>query len=332
VLGLLDVTTVGDALTDIAGATLAGGLVVAIRAVEAERRQTLPTRLAVVAMGRLGGHEMGYGSDADVMFVHEPYARSAGDGAEEREASEAANSVVSELRRLLAVPAPDPPLVVDAGLRPEGRQGPLVRTLASYAAYYERWSHVWEAQALLRADPVCGDRDLQRRFVELIDPIRWPASGLPPADAREILRIKARVDAERLPRGADPTTHTKLGRGGLADVEWTAQLVQLRNAGRLPALRTTRTVPSLRAATAAGLLTVADADALVAAWQLASRARNAVLLVTDKASDSLPRDARDLAAVSRVLGYPPLESGRFLEDYRRVTRRARAVVDRVFWK
>jgi [glutamine synthetase] adenylyltransferase / [glutamine synthetase]-adenylyl-L-tyrosine phosphorylase len=327
VLGLVDVTTVGDALSDIAGASLAGGLVVAIRAVESERRQTLPTDLAVVAMGRLGGREMGYGSDADVMFVHAPH-----DGTEERAASEAANAVVSELRRLLAVPAPDPPLAVDAGLRPEGRQGPLVRTLASYAAYYERWSHVWEAQALLRAEPVCGDLDLQRRFVELIDPIRWPASGLPAGDAREILRIKARVDAERLPRGADPTTHTKLGRGGLSDVEWTAQLLQLRNAGRVPALRTTRTVPALRAATDTGLLDSADADALVAAWQLASRARNAVMLVTDKASDSLPRDTRDLAAVSRVLGYPPHESGRFLEDYRRVTRRARAVVDRVFWK
>ncbi len=327
VLGLLDIDAVGDALTDIAAASLAGGLMAAVRAVETERRQSLPTRLAVVAMGRFGGHEMSYGSDADVMFVHEPY-----DGTDEREASEAAIAVVSELGRLLAVPAPDPPLVVDAGLRPEGRQGPLVRTLASYAAYYARWSHVWEAQALLRAEPVCGDANLQRSFVELIDPIRWPASGLPGSDAREILRIKARVDAERLPRGADPTTHTKLGRGGLSDVEWTAQLLQLRHAGSVPELRTTRTVPALRAATTAGLLEAADADVLVAAWRLASRARNAVMLIRDKASDSLPRDARDLAAVSRVLGYPPLESGRFLEDYRRVTRRCRAVVDRVFWR
>jgi len=325
VLGLLDVDEVGGAASDIAAATIAGGLAVAIRAIEAERRTALPTRIAVVAMGRFGGHEMSYASDADVIFVHEPY-----DGVVEREASDAAIAVVSELRRLLALPAPDPPVGIDAGLRPEGKQGPLVRTLASYAAYYKRWSHVWEAQALLRAEPVCGDEGLQRRFLELIDPIRWPASGLPARDAREILRIKARVDAERLPRGADPTTHTKLGRGGLADVEWTVQLLQLRSAGTVPELRTTRTVEALEAARVAGLLAPEDVDALLAAWRLATRVRNAVMLVRDRPSDSLPREARELAAVSRVLGYAPLESGRFVEDYRRITRHARAVVERLF--
>ncbi|HEY8455315.1 MAG TPA: bifunctional [glutamine synthetase] adenylyltransferase/[glutamine synthetase]-adenylyl-L-tyrosine phosphorylase [Actinopolymorphaceae bacterium] len=326
VLGLVDVDTVCEALTDIAAATLSSGLIVATRAVEAQRRRTLPARLAVVAMGRFGGHEMGYGSDADVMFVHEPV-----EGADEHEATESATAVVSELRRLLALPATDPPLIVDADLRPEGRQGPLVRTLASYAAYYRRWSRVWEAQALLRAEPTCGDPDLCRRFTELVDPIRWPAAGLSDADAREILRIKARVDAERLPRGADPTTHTKLGRGGLADIEWTVQLLQLRHAGSVPGLRTTRTVQALDVARATGLVTEADANALISAWRLATRARNAVLLVRDRPSDSLPRDARELAAVSRLLGYAPLETSKFVEDYRRVTRRARAVVDRLFW-
>jgi glutamate-ammonia-ligase adenylyltransferase len=220
---------------------------------------------------------------------------------------------------------------VDAGLRPEGRQGPLVRTLASYASYYRRWSHVWEAQALLRAEPICGDEELRQRFVELVDPIRWPAGGLSADDIREIRRIKARVDAERLPRGADPTTHTKLGRGGLADVEWTVQLLQLRHAARLPALRTTRTVEAVHAATSADLLSPSDADALLAAWRLATRTRNAIMLVRNRPSDSLPREPRELSAVSRVLGYAPLESGRFVEDYRRLTRHARAVVDRVFW-
>ncbi|WP_020573273.1 bifunctional [glutamine synthetase] adenylyltransferase/[glutamine synthetase]-adenylyl-L-tyrosine phosphorylase [Actinopolymorpha alba] len=325
-LGLVEADVVGEALTDLAAATVAGGLAAAVRAVEVVRGEALPTRLAVVAMGRFGGHEMGYASDADVIFVHEPYA-----GVEEKAAADAAMAVITELRRLLALPTPDPPLVVDASLRPEGRQGPLVRTLASYAAYYRRWSHVWEAQALLRAEPLCGDPDLRQRFVDLIDPLRWPSAGLSAADIREIRRIKSRVDAERLPRGADPTTHTKLGRGGLADVEWTVQLLQLRHAAEIPALRTTRTVPALRAAVEASLLEPADAEALESAWRLATRARNAIMLVRDRPSDSLPREARDLAAVSRLLGYGPQESGRFLEDYRRITRRARGVVDRLFW-
>ncbi|GAA2756553.1 bifunctional [glutamine synthetase] adenylyltransferase/[glutamine synthetase]-adenylyl-L-tyrosine phosphorylase [Actinopolymorpha rutila] len=327
VLEMIDVDAVGEALTDITAATLSGGLVAAVRSVAAQGRPTIPTRLAVVAMGRFGGHEMSYGSDADVIFVHEPY-----DGADEKEAADAATAVVSELRRLLAAPAPDPPVGVDADLRPEGRQGPLVRTLASYTSYYARWSHVWEAQALLRAESVCGDPGLRERFMELVDGLRWPDTGLTDDDEREIRRIKARVDAERLPRGADPTTHTKLGRGGLADVEWTVQLLQLRHGAEVPGMRTTRTVRALEAATDAGLVAREDADDLLAAWRLATRARNAMMLVRDRRSDSLPRDPSDLAAVSRLLGYEPLESGLFLEDYRRITRHARSVVERIFWE
>ncbi|NEB69468.1 glutamate-ammonia-ligase adenylyltransferase, partial [Streptomyces fulvissimus] len=97
----------------------------------------------------------------------------------------------------------DPPLLIDPDLRPEGKTGPLVRSLASYAAYYRRWSQVWEAQALLRAEPVAGDAELGARFVELVDPLRYPAEGLGEDGAREIRRLKARMESERLPRGAD---------------------------------------------------------------------------------------------------------------------------------
>jgi len=254
------------------------------------------------------------------------------EGAAEQEASEAAHAVVHELRRLLSVPSPDPPLAVDADLRPEGRQGPLVRTLASYAAYYDRWSHVWESQALLRADPVAGDADLGARFVELVDPLRYREGGLDEAAVREIRRIKARVEAERLPRGADPARHTKLGPGGLADVEWTVQLLQLRHAAELPGLRTPRTLEALAAARQAGLVTPDQAQVLAHAWRTASRVRNAVLLVRGRPSDSLPTDLRELSGVARVLGYPPGASGELVDDYRRATRRARAVVERVFYR
>jgi [glutamine synthetase] adenylyltransferase / [glutamine synthetase]-adenylyl-L-tyrosine phosphorylase len=316
--GLLDVAQVGEALTDIATATLSGTL-------EVIGRPDPPTRIAVVAMGRFGGHELGYGSDADVVFVHDPLP-----GVDEREASDYAAQVATELRRLLALPGADPPLAVDADLRPEGRQGPLVRTLASYEAYYRRWSAVWEAQALLRADPLCGDPELCERFRELIDPLRYPPA-IPEKDVREIRRIKARVDAERLPRGADPATHTKLGRGGLADIEWTVQLLQLRHAHEIPGLRTTRTLPALRAAVGAGLVKEVDAGVLENAWRTATRVRNAVMLVRGRPGDSLPRDPRDLAAVARVCGYSPGQTSRFGDEYQRITRRARAVVDRLFW-
>ena len=236
------------------------------------------------------------------------------------------------MRRLLSLPASDPPLEVDPDLRPEGKNGPMVRTVESYAAYYAKWSHVWEFQALLRADAVAGDEDLRRRFTELIDPLRFPAEGISEADVVEIRRIKARVDDERLPRGADRHTHLKLGRGGLADVEWTVQLLQMRYAGRVESLRTPQTLPALEAAAAAELISTEDAATLAEAWRLVSRVRNAVTLVRGKPSDQLSRDAQERAAVASVLGYPQGSSDQMVNDYLRTTRRAHAVVERVFWE
>ncbi len=206
-----------------------------------------------------------------------------------------------------------------------------MRTLSSYARYYAGWSHVWESQALVRAEPVAGDVALGERFRALIDPVRYPGAGLEDAAVREIRRIKARVEAERLPRGADPVLHTKLGRGGLADVEWTVQLLQLRHAHAVPALRTTRTTAALSAAAQAGLLTAADAATLLEAWRAASRVRNAVLLWRGRAGDSLPTDAREAGGVARIVGYAPAQTGTLRDDYRRLTRRARGVVERTFY-
>ncbi|MEN1884961.1 bifunctional [glutamine synthetase] adenylyltransferase/[glutamine synthetase]-adenylyl-L-tyrosine phosphorylase [Streptomyces mirabilis] len=317
------VDQVGGAVSDLTAATLAGTL----RAVVRDKwGDTLPTRFAVIGMGRFGGHELGYGSDADVLFVHEPRQ-----GVDEQEASRAANAVVSEMRRLLQVSSADPPLLIDADLRPEGKSGPLVRTLNSYAAYYRRWSLVWESQALLRAEIVAGDEDLGRRFIELVDPLRYPAEGLGDDAVREIRRLKARMESERMPRGADPTLHTKLGRGGLSDVEWTVQLFQLQHGWVEPGLRTTRTREALGAACAAGLVSGEDAAILDEAWVLATRVRNAVMLVRGRAGDTFPSDGRELAAVGRYLGYGPGHVGDMLEDYRRITRRARAVVEVLFY-
>jgi glutamate-ammonia-ligase adenylyltransferase len=323
-LGLMPVEQVCAALSSVWVAVLQATLESVEHAIDGG---PAPARLAVIGMGRLGGGELGYGSDADVLFVCEP-----ANGADEQDAVRYATTVAETVRRRLAAPSPDPALVVDADLRPEGRSGPLVRTLESYRTYYARWSQAWEAQALLRASAVAGDPDLGRRFLHMVDPIRYPADGIDAATVTEIRRIKARVDAERLPRGADRTTHTKLGHGGLADVEWTIQLLQLQHAGDVPELRTTSTLEGLREASEAGLLSADDARELAAGWTMATRARNAVMLVRGKPGDQLPRSGRELHAVAAAMGYPPDgDSGVFLDDYRRATRRARAVVERVFY-
>ncbi|WP_306323538.1 MULTISPECIES: bifunctional [glutamine synthetase] adenylyltransferase/[glutamine synthetase]-adenylyl-L-tyrosine phosphorylase [unclassified Streptomyces] len=317
------VDQVGAAVSDLTAATLDGTLRAVVRDGWGD---TLPTRFAVIGMGRFGGHELSYGSDADVLFVHQPR-----EGVSDHEAAQAANKVVSEMRRLLALPSSDPPLLIDADLRPEGKSGPLVRTLKSYEAYYRRWSLVWESQALLRAEPVAGDEELGRSFIELVDPLRYPAEGLGDDAVLEIRRLKARMESERLPRGADPTLHAKLGRGGLSDVEWTVQLLQLRHGWVEPGLRTTRTREALAAACAAELISAEDAATLDEAWVLASRVRNAVMLVRGRPGDTFPSDGRELGAVGRYLGYDPGHVGDMLDDYRRITRRARAVVEERFY-
>ena len=177
-----------------------------------------------------------------------------------------------------------------------------------------------------------GDLDLRRRFEELIDPLRFPEEGISEDDVIEVRRIKSRVDQERMPKGADPQLHLKLGRGGLTDIEWTIQLLQMRYAGRVPELRTTQTLAALEAAAGADLLPEEDAKTLATGWRMVSRMRNAVTLARGKSGDQLPRDTRERAAVATILGYPPGGTDEMVNDYLRATRRARRVVEHAFWE
>lgn len=331
-------------LSDATDAVLAGALSVATGLVIAQREGAeavaqgpdaagaWPGALAdhaVIAMGRLGGREIGYASDADVLFVHEPRP-----GVGEDAAAKEADAVARAMVRLLAAARPHP-LEVDADLRPEGRQGPMSRSLQAYADYYGRWAQVWERQALLRARACAGDAALGRRFEELVAPLRWAPAGLSAEELREIRRIKARVETERLPRGVAPARHLKLGPGGLSDVEWSAQVLQLADAGRIEGLRTTSTLEALQQAAACGLLSADEAGRLAAAWILASRLRAAIVLGTGRSSgprsEVLPDAIRDIRLVGRLIG---LESGaeRQIEDlYRRSARHARGVAEMIIF-
>jgi glutamate-ammonia-ligase adenylyltransferase len=222
------------------------------------------------------------------------------------------------------------PVELDAGLRPEGKNGPLVRSLDAYRQYYERWALGWEAQALLRARDVIGDGALRADFMLMADAVRYP-EGFGESDAREIRRIKARVESERLPQGADATRHLKLGRGSLSDVEWAVQLLQLHHGRRLEGLRTPSTLLALSVLEAEGIVTSSDAEELREAWLLASRVRTALTLFGARATDVLPVDRETLEGAARLMGYQPGSATALDEQYLRVTRHARVVFERVFY-
>lgn len=320
VLDQVGVDELARTLTDITEATIQA----ALRAV---RRDVVPPEddamdFSIIAMGRFGGAELGFGSDADVLFIYDA------NGVDPQRAQQHATKIVAGLREHLTDHRL--PLELDADLRPEGRNGPIVRTLEAYTQYYRRWSLSWEAQALLRARGIAGSAKLIARFTALADSIRFPQQ-VSMQDVREIKRIKARVEGERLAQGADPRRHLKLGPGTLSDVEWMVQVLQLQYGHRVPDLRTTSTLQALDAAVLADLFPSADAEKMRSAWLLASRLRSAMTLLTGQTKDVLPRELRELDALGRLLGYPDRSASILEEDYLRVTRRARRVFEKQFY-
>jgi glutamate-ammonia-ligase adenylyltransferase len=306
--GKLTTEQVGIALSNVYATVIETALKGATLAVEQERGKEVSTNMCVIAMGRFGGFELGYGSDADVMFVHEPKK-----DADPQDAEKCALDIANRLRTLLMQPSVDPPLEIDADLRPEGKNGPLVRTLDSYLAYYQKWSAPWEAQALLRALPVAGDLTLGAKFIQGINKTRYPENGVSEENLREMRRIKARMESERLPRGADVNLNTKLGRGGLKD----------------ESLRITATLPALRACVKAELISETDAKSLSESWTLATWIRNAQMLSRAKANDQIPTDINELSAIAFTLNQK--SHAQLIEDYRRITRRARLVMEKIFY-
>ena len=222
-------------------------------------------------------------------------------------------------------------MVVQTDLRPEGKGGPLVRTVSSYLSYYARWSSVWEAQALLRARSAAGEQELASAVLEGVEGLRYPDGGLTAAQVAEIRRLKSRMENERIPRGTDKERHLKLGSGGLSDVEWTIQLLQLQHAGARSALRTPSTLQAIDAAEGLELLTAEQAADLREGWVHVSRVRNAIMLVRGRPGDALPVDYREQSAVAELAGYDPGQRSRLVDDTIRVMRRASWVVNQVFW-
>ena len=304
IVGLAGVDATAADLTDLARTTVADAL------------DALEPRLpfAVVALGRFGGGELSYASDLDVVFVH---------GGTTVEDAVAADELATRLLRSLRGSGPTTHLYdVDLGLRPEGRDGALARSIDGYASYFARWAEVWERQAMLRALPVAGDADLCARFQAVAENFVW-GQPFTTVHAKEVRRVKARVERERLPARDDPEFHLKLGRGALADVEFCVQLLQLTRG-----VAATGTMEALARLDQAGVLDPVDTAILAGAYRTCEQLRNRLYLILGTGADSIPRAPEDLRRLARSLGTSPVE---LRERYRRDTRRARAVVERLFY-
>jgi glutamate-ammonia-ligase adenylyltransferase len=269
--------------------------------------------MAVVAMGRFGGAELAYGSDLDVLLVFDDAKLAAEDAEPQAESFLKLISGETPVQRLYDL---------DLSLRPEGRKGHLARSLKAFEGYYDRWAQVWERQALTRGRVIAGDPAVGACFAEIAHHFVW-GKELSDDDAREIRRMKARIERERVPSGEDPQFHLKLGPGSLSDVEWTVQLLQLRTG-----VRAEGTLEALGSLTSAGALGTDDANVLAEAYRFCEAARNRLYLVRGRPGDSLPPPGHHLTAVARSLGMTAPE---LRDQYRRLTRRARRVTERVFY-
>ncbi|WP_440201429.1 bifunctional [glutamine synthetase] adenylyltransferase/[glutamine synthetase]-adenylyl-L-tyrosine phosphorylase [Bifidobacterium pullorum] len=329
--GVMDDHTALAAMTDVYDAVIDASLAWAVRNQrEAMGLDEAPAAITVIGMGRYGGREVNFSSDADAILIQR-----ATDGADEGTAARFAKAVVGDLRQILQGPVSlEPKIELDLDLRPEGKNGPLVRSYDSCVSYYGSWCSTWEHQALLRARHAAGDAELAGDFLgQVADPLRYPLTTLTDAELGEIRKLKARMEAERLPRGVRRDRHLKLGKGGLSDVEWTVQLLQLEHAGAEPSLRVGSTIPALLELKRLGHIAPADADVLEAAWRICTAARNGNYLWNGRAAqaDIIPDDIYSLGGVAVYLGYEAHRGQRFENELLSAMRRCREVVECLFY-
>lgn len=321
-------------MTDVYDALLQAALTWGQRHQMRERElsdSAMPARMAFIAMGRYGGREVNFSSDADVMFLYER-TDVADDGAL---AASFARGVLDDVRAILSGPiSREPTIDLDFDLRPEGKNGPLLRSYDSYREYYRKWASTWEYQALLRARFAAGDEDLGAHFLsEIANPLRYPTTDLQPKQVQEIRKLKARMEAERLPRGVRRERHLKLGKGGLSDVEWTVQFLQLCHAGADTLLQTVSTTAALHRLEESGIISASDERSLEESWKFTTDARNANFLWQGRAdqADVLPDDSYSLGGISACMNRGSHRGQEFENELLAVMRHCREVMDRLFY-
>lgn len=330
--GLIDDDTSMLAMSDVFDAILDATLQWSMReAVSVMNLNAPQAEIAIIALGRYGGKEVNFCSDADIMVIYKPV----GEVCDLNAAHRFAQKTVDILRNILQGPLTlEPKIMVDLDLRPEGKDGPLVRSLESCENYYRQWSSTWEHQALLRARFAAGSKELADALLDgVVNELRYAANPLSDSQLAEIRKLKARMEAERLPRGVSRDRHLKLGRGGLSDVEWTVQLMQLQYASKHESLRVVGTMQALKALQSEHFISDEDAEVLSRCWHMCSAVRNANFLWSGSMAraDIIPTDSYSLGGIATYLGYEPNQGRVFENDLLATMRQCREIMSRLFY-
>ncbi|MDO5060633.1 MAG: bifunctional [glutamine synthetase] adenylyltransferase/[glutamine synthetase]-adenylyl-L-tyrosine phosphorylase [Actinomycetaceae bacterium] len=318
-----EVATISKLLSQLVDVTLQKALMGALGKVNCPGM-----RFAVIAMGKTGAQELNYISDVDLLYVYEPAAPMG-----ETEGLQYASQVAAQMGMLVSGPGTLPPLwPIDLGLRPEGKDGAIARTLDSYRAYYARWAQNWEFQALLKARPAAGDHQLGQEFMELVNPLVWAVAGKPQFVA-DVRQMRQTVEAN-IPR-KDMERQLKLGRGGLRDIEFSVQLLQLVHGRTDESLRVAGTFEALTALAAGGYVGRETAQELSECYRFLRLLEHRAQLVKMRRTHLVPTQPAVLNRLARSLRthYPQLSDGQSLESHwQGVKQRVRVLHEAIFYR
>ncbi len=330
--GQLDFPSVSVQLSYLAEACLHGAYETARAALlEKLGRTDLPGRIVIVGMGKLGARELNYNSDLDLIFLYEPHASSpTGQDGADPAAQEVFAKLVQRLISVLQVQTREGAVYrIDTRLRPSGRAGSLVSSIAAFTRYHQTQAQLWERQALIKARAVAGDPGLSARVNALFERYVY-SEPIRAADVAEIQRLRGRMESE-LAGETSARFNIKTGRGGLVDVEFLVQMLQLRYGHRLPALRHRDTLSALDALRACQVLSREESQVLKRGYQFLRRLENRLRIERDQPVEALDRNAEQLTSLARRMGYEGAEAGaRVLAEYHRQREAIRACYSCLF--
>jgi glutamate-ammonia-ligase adenylyltransferase len=338
---LLRLCPVEETLTDLSD--LAETLISAayrICSSELSREYGIPRRafggFTILAMGKLGGGELNYSSDVDLIYLYESDRENVMEGGATVSASEYFRRLCRKITVALSEFTGEGYVYrVDLRLRPEGNAGNIAYSLDGFERYYQSRGETWERLALLKAWPVAGDLALGRRFLEMARRFIYDRT-FDLKSLAEVRNIKRKIDLKQKGRGqrGRPGRNVKLGAGGIREIELIVQSLQVGYGGRTPQLRERCTLRALGAVRDQSLISAKEWETLSQAYVFLRDVENKLQMVDDAQTHSLPIDGRELAACARRMGYSDNETGaaseQFLRDYQRHTGQVKRIFEEIF--